>query len=250
MYSWNTERDSMHHCRGILHSILDVWAGRTLAGKKHKKGRLYIPCPYPTAGTRAHLSPAQGCPCKGSTWLGLARRNRCFWEIYCIFSLLPKLRHTQTQRKGHVSLKSWRGIFVTLQGHGHLAPGQLLADGIVFQLVFPKWIREPQKPRHRQHPGTNSPPRQEVAQSILPGLILEGVHLLSQPWKGNFAMQKCFYSVCIASPAWSVHTFFQWMTWGRQICKQEMYPDRWEFEQQLLGGRSTSVSITPSHGHR
>jgi len=37
--------------------------------------------------------------------------------------------------KSGVSLKSWRGISAVLQGRGHLALGQQVADGVVFQLL-------------------------------------------------------------------------------------------------------------------
>lgn len=133
------------------------------------------------------------------SWQGV---TGAFEKYIGFFSFLPKLGHTQTQRKCHASWKSWRGIFVT--SHRLLAPGWLFADEVVFQLVCPKWIREgrqPQKSLHWQHPGPNSPPRQEVAWSILPGLILEGVCLLAQLWEKSFALEKCFYSIFITSPS-------------------------------------------------
>lgn len=39
---------------------------------------------------------------------------------------------------------------------------------------------------------------------ILPGFILEGVCLLTQPWERSLALEKCFfYSLFIVHPSWS-----------------------------------------------
>jgi len=64
-----------------------------------------------------------------------------------------------------------------------------------------------QKSLHWQHPGTNSLPRQEVAWSVLPGLIPELI-LLAQSEESSLALGKYFHSVFVASHSRSAsHSF-------------------------------------------
>lgn len=152
----------------------------------------------------------------GSFW---SEPSGCFWRT----GFIPCFQSwdlTWTQRKGDASMMSWSSVFGALLVHGQLALEQQAADGVVFQVVYPKWTREWEHTQEfisLQHPGTSSLPRQESACSILPSIIPEGAHLLPSlgkgalPWEGAFMV--CLFLV-LPSQVQLWHHIFQWVTWG------------------------------------
>lgn len=131
----------------------------------------------------------------------------CFWEIYWIFFLASKVEMCTNPEKrppwntGVVFLSHWRCMYTL---HHDL----LSADGVMFLLLCPIWVREwtqSQKSLHWQHLGTSSLPRQPTAWSILPSLILEGVCLLAQPEERNLALGSAFTVYLLPVPPGQVH---------------------------------------------
>lgn len=117
----------------------------------------HVLTPLLVPGLTSHLDKvahARGAP--GWTWQGITGT----FEKYIGF--FPCLQSWDIHKCREKAMSAWNlgEVFLsycTLH-HGYLAAGQLFADGIVFQLVCPKWIMEPQKSLHWQHPSTNSPP--------------------------------------------------------------------------------------------
>lgn len=176
MYSYNTERGFMCLCRGSITfntQLAGPWQGRSL------RGWVYL-APLPEMVLLRNI--LDFFPCFQS------------WDVH--------------KPREKASLKYWSGIFVALEVHVHLAPRWLSADGVMFQLLCPIWVREwtrSQKSLRWQHPGTSSLPRQPTAWSILPSLILDGVCLLAHLRKGTLHWGSAFTMYLLPVPPGQVH---------------------------------------------
>lgn len=157
------------------------------------------------------------------------------------FFLASEAQANKHQERRPCLLKILEGYFsVTLQGHKHLAPVQMG--------LYSSWFdqKELGSSGSSRNLCTGSPLMltAPTGRVILPGFILEGVSLLTQPWERSLAPEKCFlYSLFIVHPSWPGSLPVGGL---KQLNLSSGHvPRLLELEQELAGDRSTESPCLP-----